>query len=130
MFQFYDIDALKQREGNPNVIVLITRGSANDRDHAASEARMLESRNVRLITIGVYSGALSNNLQYFLREMSDPRFSFFYEYKALKKNREEALDAMCVKASTVPRPGCKYLYKSYFERTLLLDLYEEFLGFT
>ena len=107
LFQFYDIDAVKQRERNPNVIVLITRGLPKDRDHAISEARMLESRDVRLISIGLHSGTISKHLEFFLRDMSFPKYTFYHEYKTLKKNREAILDAMCVKASNVPSAGCK-----------------------
>ncbi|CAB3978244.1 Hypothetical predicted protein [Paramuricea clavata] len=103
--KFYELDAFQQRERYPNVIVLITRGTPNDRDHAISEARMLESRNVRLVSVGVNSGASTKYLAAFLREITYPKFMFLPKYRDLKKGRATVLDAMCVKATTVPKAG-------------------------
>ena len=104
--KFYDLDALKQRWGNPNVIVLITRGNPDDPEHAISEARMLESRNVRLVTVGVYSsGASPKHLEGFLRNITFPKFMILSKYRDLRKNSQVLLDAVCEKEDHQPRPG-------------------------
>jgi hypothetical protein len=110
LFQFYDLDAMKRRGGNQNVIVLITRGTPKDVDHAVSEARMLESRNVRLISVGVYSGrTASEHLKKFLGSVSYPKFTLLHSYRGLRGNRQTLLDAVCAKEDPQPQAGRKYL---------------------
>ncbi|CAB4025036.1 von Willebrand factor, partial [Paramuricea clavata] len=110
--RFYEHDYLQYRENNPDVIVLVTRGTPNGREQALSKVKILESRKIDLVTVGVHSGASAPGyLKDFLLNMTQPPLMFLSNYKDLEKNREPVLQAirfplLCAPAPTPPPVIC------------------------
>ncbi|XP_028404925.1 matrilin-2-like [Dendronephthya gigantea] len=103
--KFYELDAVRQRERNPNVIVLITRGIPNDKEDTRSAARLLGLRQVQLITVGVRSTPSSKFLASFLEEITEKSNVILSKYRGLKKQRFQAIETICSEFEKPVKPG-------------------------
>ena len=97
---------------NPNVVVLITRGTPSQRaeePHIMTELDIFKAKGIKLITIG--TGIIARHLSPFLNDITEMKDNVFVaRYSKLRQISRKVLDTICNDVPSISNAGGKIIH--------------------